>query len=175
MHVISIGEPYDPPVSDWPEGCLYNYDMSGHWLYYLFSSPSGVERSSIQRGDAQFGLYVHGPVLFLLHQFGDMPWNDASYCWWHVAEEDRAIPEISDSLHALLKVVMVDTDNGLVVALRALTFSAEFTKRLHEAIRYQAEHQWNANHQERLVSQVYSKFTTNDLVLRSEIFCNGGE
>ena len=30
---------------------------------------------------------------------------------------------------------------------------------------------WNAIHQERLVSQVYSKFTTNDLVLRSEIFC----
>jgi len=175
MHVLAIGQPFDPSIRQWPEGCHYNYDLSGHWLYYLFNQPSDVERSSIQRGDAQFGLYAHGPVLFLLHQFGDMAWNDASYCWWRVAEEDRAVPELSDSLHALLKVVMVDTATGVVVALRALTFSAEFTKCLHEAIRYQAAHQWNAIHQERLVSQVYSKFTTNDLVLRSEIFCRGGE
>lgn len=175
MDILAVGQPYDPSVLEWPEGCHYNYDRSGHWLHYLFNNPREEERTSIQSGDAQFGLYVHGPVLFLLHQFGDMPWNDASYCWWRVAVEDRAVPEISDSLHALLKVVMVDTANGSVVALRALTFSAEFTRRLHEAIRYQAAHQWNAIHQERLVSLVYSKFTINDLVWRSEVFCKGGE
>lgn len=175
MHILAVGEPCAPSVLSWPEGCHYNFDVSGHWLHYLFNKPSERERFSIQSGEAQFGLYVHGPVLFLLHQFGDMAWNDAPYCWWRVAEEVRAVPEVSNSFHALLTVVMVDTSNGVVVALRALAFSAEFTRRLHEAICYQAEHQWKAIHQERLVNQVYSKFTTNDLVWRSNIFCKGGE
>lgn len=175
MDILAVGQPFDPSVLGSPEGCHYNYDRSGHWLYYLYNKPREEERRSIQSGDAEFGLYINGPVLFLLHRFGDMAWNDASYCWWRVAEEDRAIPEISDSLHALLKVVMVDTSNSMVVALRALTFSAEFTRRLHEVIRYQARHQWSASYQEQIVSKIYSKFTINDLVWSCEIFCKGGE
>ncbi len=175
MHVISIGEPYDPSLSDWPEGCLYNYDMSGHWLHYLYKSPSDLEVSSVQRGTAQFGLYVHDSAIFLLHQFGDMPWNDAAYSWWIVPEQERRLPEVCDELHALLKVVMVDTSTGLVAALRALTFSAEFTKRLHEAIRTQSKKSFSRSRHDQIVRDVYSRFTTDDLVLRSEIFCKGGD
>jgi hypothetical protein len=175
MHVLAIGQPFDPSITQWSEGCHYNYDGSGHWLHYLYHEPSTVEVTSIQSGEAQFGLYVHGPLIFLLHQFGNMPWNDAAYSWWRVSEEPRQLPEVDGGYHALLKVVMVDTATGLVAALRALTFSAEFTEELHRAIRHQAEQSWNLGDYDSAVREIYSKFSTNDLVDRAQAFCKGGD
>ncbi len=175
MQVLAIGQPYDPSIKEWPEGCLYNYDNSGHWLHYLLNGPSDLEKSSIQKGEATFGLYVHGPVIFLLHRFGEMPWQDAPYSWWLVSEEFRQIPDVSEGLHALLKVVMVDTASGLIAALRALTFSAEFTKQIHEAISRQSEEPFCLSQYDAAIREVYSRLSTEQLVRRSEVFCKGGE
>jgi hypothetical protein len=175
MDMIAIGQPYDPSIKSYPEGCHYNFDASGHWLHYLYNKPSKIDVQSIQKGEAQFGLYVREPLIFLLHQFGDMAWNDASYNWWLVSEDSRKIPEECEGVHALLKVVMVDTETGLVAALRALTFSAEFTKRLHEVIRSQIEQPWSKDRHEQAVRYVYSRYSSMDLVERAEIFCKGGE
>ncbi|HTY24017.1 MAG TPA: hypothetical protein VMC85_12855 [Desulfomonilaceae bacterium] len=175
MQILAIGQPFDPAFNQWPEGCHYNYDDSGHWLHYFYNNPSEQEISSIQRGEALFGLYISGPVIFLLHRFGKMPWNDAPYSWWLVAQEFRKIPEISDELHALLRVVMVDTATGLVVALRGLTFSAEFTRYLHEAIVNQSKQPCSLSQHDLIVREVYLTLSTHDLVRRCEIVCKGGE
>jgi len=175
MHVLAINEPFNLGITCWPEGTMFNVDASGHWLIYLYSSPSPVEVQSIQQGDAQFGLFMADSVIFLLHQFGQMPWNDSSYSIWLVAEEERRLPEISDHLHVLLRVVMVDTSTGLVAALRALTFSAQFTKALHQAIHIQASLPWDKTRHEQTIQDLYSRFATDDLVRQARIFCKGGE
>jgi hypothetical protein len=175
MNILSIGQSCDPSVSSWPEGCHYNYDISGHLLHYLYRNPSTIEVSSVQRGKARFGLYIHGPVIFLLHQFGEMLWNDAPYSWWLVSDDSRKLPDNSDNLHALLKVVLVDSNTGLVSALRALTFSPAFTNRLHQAIRAQSEKPWSQSEHDSAIREVYSRFSTEDLVRRAEIICNGGD
>jgi hypothetical protein len=175
MHVLAINEPFGLGITNWPEGTMFNVDAPGHWLIYFYSSPSRVEIQSIQQGDAQFGLFMADSVIFLLHQFGEMPWNDSSYSIWLVAEEERRLPEFSDHLHALLRVVMADTATGLVAALRALTFSAEFTKALHQAIHIQASLPWDKARHEQIIKDTYSKFTTDGMVRQSRIFCRGGE
>ena len=175
MHVLAIGEPYDRSIQKWPEGCHYNFDASGHWLHYLFIHPSKIEISSIQQGAVRFGLYVHGPVIFLLHQLGDLFWNDAPYSWWRVPAEHRRLPEVSGGVHALVKTVLVDTSSGLVAALRVLTFSAEFTRRLHEAILLQTQSPWDPAQHDQVIREVYSRFSTEDLVHRAEILCKGGD
>jgi hypothetical protein len=174
LGIIAIGERFDPDVETFPEGCHFNYDISGCWLHYLYDQPTPVEVSSIQSGEAQFGLYVKGPLIFLLHQFGQMAWHDAAYSWWLVSPEFRKVPEEEDG-HALLKVVMVDTQTGIVVAIRALTFSAEFTTCLHDAIRQQTREPWSKDRHEAAVRHVYSKYSTMDLVNMGEVFCKGGE
>lgn len=175
MQILAIGQPYDPSIKAWPEGTHYNYDVSGHCLHYLYHAPNELERSSIQKGEASFGLYVHGPVIFLLHRFGEMLWHDAPYNWWRVSEEHRRIPEVLDGLHALLKVVLVDTATGLVAALRALTFSADFTRRLHEAILQQSKQPCSRSQYDETIREVYSRFAIEELVRRSKIFCKRGE
>jgi hypothetical protein len=175
LGIIAIGEPFDLDVQTFPEGCHFNYDSSGYWLHYLYQNPTKVEIDSIQKGEADFGLYVRGPILFLLHRFGQMNWNDAAYSWWLVSEEFRKIPEEGEGFHALLKVVLVDTNTGIVKALRALTFSAEFTDYLHATIRKQIKEPWSKDRHEQAVRHIYSRYSTIDLVERGEVFCRGGE
>ena len=175
MQILAIGQPYCPESEPWPEGCHYNYDSSGHWLHYLYSNPSQIEVDSIQRGPAQFGLYVQDPVIFLLHQFGAMPWNDAPYSWWMVSSEHRRLPEVTKGEHAFLRIVLIDTVKGLVAALRALTFSTEFTRRLHLEILRQSQSPWNHSTHDEEIKSIYSKLSTNDLVQQAQIFCKGGE
>lgn len=174
LGIIAVGQPYDPDVKTYPEGCHYSYDISGHWVHYLYHEPSKLEIESIQSGEAQFGLYVKGPLIFLLHQFGRMAWNDAAYSWWLVSEEFRKIPD-EDPGHALVKTVLVNTASGLVMAIRACTFSAEFTSYLHEAIRKQTQNPWSKEAHERAVKCIYSRYSTMGLVNMGEIFCKGGE
>ncbi|MFH1115973.1 MAG: hypothetical protein V1792_18835 [Pseudomonadota bacterium] len=109
LGIIAVGEPLDPDVETFPEGCHFNFDISGCWLHYLYNKPSKIEIASIQRRQADFGLYVHGPIIFLLHKFGEMAWNDSPYSWWLVSKEFRKFPEETEGLHALLKTIMVDT------------------------------------------------------------------
>jgi hypothetical protein len=175
MEILAIGQPYDPSIANWPEGCHYNYDASGHWLHYMYSNPTPLEISSIESGEAQFGLYIYEPVIFLLHRFGEMAWHDAAYSWWLVSEEFRHVPTVGDGLHALLKVVLIDSETGLIKALRALTFSPEFTEYLHQAVRRQLEKPWNAAKYERAMRHVYGNYSTMDLVDRVEAFCKGGD
>ncbi|MFC1836707.1 hypothetical protein ACFL2Q_18610 [Thermodesulfobacteriota bacterium] len=175
MQILSISEPLDPPVPEWPEGTHYNSDDSGHWLHLFFRDPLPVEVNSIQAGPAEFGLFVHDSVIFLLFRFGMIPLNDAPYSWWLVSEESRAVPEVRDDLHALLKVVLVDVSSGLVSALRVLTFSAELTKRLHQEIPQQTTQPWNPERHNEGIEHVHNKFNTLNLVGRSLVMCRGGE
>mgnify|MGYP000865818535 CR=1 FL=1 len=175
MRVIAVGQPYDPSIKEWPEGCHYNFDSAGHWLHYLFRNPSKVEKTSIQKGSVRFGIYIQGPVIFLLHKFGDMAWNDAPYSFWLVPEEYRKIPDINDQDHAFLRTVLIDTTTVIVEALRALTFSAQFTRRLHEEIVLQSLKPWDPASYDAVIQSTYSNFSASELVKHSVIFCNGGD
>jgi hypothetical protein len=174
LGIIAVGQLYDPDIKTFPEGCHYSYDISGHWLHYLYQNPTQTEIDSIQKGAVDFGLYTKGPIIFLLHRFGDMNWNDSAYSWWLVPKDFRAIPDEIEG-HALIKTIMVDTATGLVVAIRACTFSAEFTGYIHDAIRKQTQKPWSKDEHEKAVRYVYSRYSTQDLVDRAEIFCKGGE
>ena len=175
MEAIAVGQQYEPGVVDWPEGCTYNYDIGGHWLHYLYRNPTPVEVASIMRGPAQFAIFIQEPVIFLMHQFGDMPWSDAPYSWHLVPEKSRQLPELDPNLHALLKVVMLDSETGVVTALRALTFSSEFTWRLHQAIRAQTILKWDAELHDRTITSVYGTLSQEDMVQRAGTRCKGGE
>lgn len=175
MYRISVGEPLGIDMNGWSEGSHYNYDASGHWLHIMFRKPIPREIIAVGKGDAEFSLYVVESALFLLYRFGDLPWNDAPYSWWRVSEERRKLPEIEEDRHALLKVVLVDSETGIVAALRALTFSVEFTRRLHYEIIRQSQQTWDPERHDRMVTYSYMKYSTLDMLKRGVVLCRGGD
>jgi hypothetical protein len=172
--VIEIGKPI-PGDQEFPqEGCHYSYDASGHWLHYIYNDPSGEEIENIQKGEAQFGLYVDGNALFLLHKFGYLPWSDSPYSWWRVTPEYRKVPWIDRKLHAPITVVLIDQKTKIVRALRFVTFTKEFTLRLHEAILNQTKETWDPDSHNKIIDRTYRQFSSEDLARKATIRCLGG-
>jgi len=84
-------------------------------------------------------------ILFFLYRFGQaIKWSDAPYTWHLVPEDNRVPPEppATPNTRAVLHVVLLDANTGIVRALRLVTLSPDITRTLYEAIKSQTETPW---------------------------------
>lgn len=149
MHLLSVGRPYNPARRSWPECSQYSYRGGQHELVLFFSAPTRHEVEAVRTAECEFGLFVEPPVLLVCYRFGSagkgfVPWSDATFDWHKLAASRpaEATPPPweggSPELRAILSVVLVSAEDGIVRALRQVSFSPEFTRALHKAIWEQA-------------------------------------
>lgn len=180
MHELRVGQPYHPGRKRWPEGAEYNYRAGGHELAIRLSRPMPAEIEGVRRGQSEFALYASGDQLLLLYRFGapgaGLPWSDAPYSWHEApAEQRQLLPETEGAARALLTVVLLDADTGLIRALRAVTFSPAFTTALHAAIRAQAGQPWSEALYDANRALLYGRYPTTEALLAAcAIRCQGG-
>lgn len=77
---------------------------------------------------------------------------------------------------ALLNVVLVNARNGIVQAQRGVTFSPEFTREWHEAIRRQAAAPWRGEAAyDAQLTLAYGRYPdTRSLLARATLTTKGG-
>ena len=179
MHLYRVGEPYIVGRSAWPEAVEYNYRSGEHELRMFLRAPTPREIEAVRTGDCAFALAAEGPVIFLLYRFGDsISWSDAPSCWHLVPETERALPESEGpETRALLHVILVDADSGIIRALRVVSFSPTFTRALHVAIRQQATSPWPGRAAyDAALAEIYRQYpTTAHLLARTLAVSRGGE
>lgn len=176
--LLSVGKPYIPSRTRWLEATDYNFRCGSHELRLFFESPSDTEVRAITNGRAEFALYVEGDVIVLCYRFEPMGWSDQSFTWHLVPEDQREEPpDAHGAERATLAVILVDAISGLVRGLRIVTFSAEFTRDLHDAIRAQARRPWpGENEYGRQLSSIYARLRTSDeIAYAATSRCAGGE
>ena len=170
MHTYSVGQPYNPTITRWPECALYSYRSGEHELLLFLEGPSKGECLAVKKGDAKFALLLEGDVIFLLYSFGaQLPWSDAPFSYHLVEAAERTLPplDIGQQERALLSVTLIDAATGLIRAMRALSLSHRFTEQLHAAIHRQAARTWSgrAAYQSQ-VDEVRRRYRTPDLMAR---------
>jgi hypothetical protein len=171
LTAFEVGAPFPdhvPPI----DAAHYNYDRSGHRLTILLRNPTAQEIEDVKSGDLQFGLVVYGSVIILLHKMGDSPWADAPYSWHLVPEENRQIPPVetlTPETRALLHIILVDSVTGIIKAQRLVTFSPQFTKSLHTAIRDQS--QISNERYDAEVDGLFAGYTTRQLLGLAQAKC----
>lgn len=185
MHMYVTGQLYHPNRTSWPEAVEYNYREGGHALRLFFTSPDPGEVEGAAVGTAEFALLVERDALFLLFQFGGgepgvgLPWADASYNWWLNPPEMRTLPnpEPDSEERALLSVFLIDAATGILRAQRALTFSSEFTRALHAAIRKQSRTAWEGPAAYgKALDRLYRRYPDpTALLAAASVHCQGGE
>src|SRR5262249_29778903 len=115
--------------------------------------------------------------LFLVARFGPSLSFDASYQWHRVNPADKVPPppheETSPAPWAQVSIILVDALTGLVRALRAVSYSPEFTRALHRAIAEQAAAPFDADAYERWVRGLM-RLGTAQLWGRTTVRCRGG-
>jgi hypothetical protein len=183
MNRLDVGKPYDPSRRVWPEQADYNYRAGGHELRLFMARLSPREVATIVASRVEFGLMVELPELFLITRFhgpagqGVLSFN-CSYQWHRVNAAERTLPpaweETSPQLRAICTIILVEASNGLIAALRAVSFSPEFTSSLHRAIADQAALPYDQVEHERAVADMTRRFSPDQLWDRCKVHCVGG-
>lgn len=182
MHILQVGERHPGYSFPHHEIVEYSRDRYGHFLRFFWDSPSEREVEAVAAGPAEFGLWVQGPraeAIFLLYRFGEaVRWSDAPFSWHLVFPERRVAPEdLPGEGHALLQVELAEARTGIVRALRAVTFSPEFTRAIDGAVKRQAtEAPADPRVHGRAIEAAYAGHPTSEAMLRAAVaHCQGGE
>jgi hypothetical protein len=178
MQLLQVGKPYHPGQIHFPEGADYNYRSGEHELRIFLAAPTPREVVAVESGPVEFGMMVDPQGLFLVTRFGRALSFNCSYQWHRVEVADRMPPppheETSPALRALLSIILVDAATGLVQALRAVTYSPEFTRAIHRAIADQVAAPFDAAAHERWAASI-RRLSTDQIWARTTIRCRGGE
>ena len=180
MHRLEVGKPYHPGRRRWPEGSDYNFRNGGHELRLFVGGATLPEVEAVRSGPVQFGFFAEPEGLFLITRFGTRMSFDCSYHWQRMAETtgDRTMPpaseETSPALRALLAIILIEATSGVVLALRTVTFSPEFTRAIDRAIADQAAGPYDpAGHRE-WADGMTARLSTDQRWERCTMRCPGG-
>lgn len=179
MHLYEVGKPYSPTRTQWEEGTEYNYrgERRGvHEIRLFFRHPKPIEVQSVKQGEATFGLVVQENLIVLVFKFGAIPWSDAPYSWHMVPERERHLPpELRPGERETLTVFLIDADTGILLAIRQVSFSPEFTRALHQAIRAQAGRPFDQVIYDRQLRALQARYQSKDLYKIAIVRCKGGD
>ncbi len=183
MHEYAVGKPYIPGRRRWPEAEEYNYRSGQHELRLFWRRPSLAEVDAVRHGPAEFALFVEPSIeacellLFCYHFAVGTGWGSAPYTWHLVPPDQRTLPEpeATAETRALLHVILVDADTGLVRALRVLTLAPAFTAALHAAIRAQTARPFDERAYDARWAAHKERYKTDEAVVAVAVArCAGG-
>jgi hypothetical protein len=179
MYRLEVGKPYEPARRRWPEGVDYNYRSGGHELRIILARVTLPEVEAVRSGPVEFGFFAEPEGLFLITRFGSQLSFDCSYDWHRLSADERTLPppseETSPELRALCTIILVGATSGVVLALRAVTFSPEFTRALHRAIADQVGAPYEKATHERRADGMTARLSTEKLWAKCTTRCRGGD
>jgi hypothetical protein len=178
MHILTVGKPYMEGQTHWPEAVEYNYRGGSHELRLFYPNLRPQEIAAVESGPARFAFARRGDVIYLCWRFGEQPWSDATYSIHLVPPDERVAPPVwtEPTARALLSVILVEATTGLIEAMRVVSFSPDFTRRLHSAIREQLRRPWPGQDAYlRQLTQMYSAYTSQQIATQLAVAtCRGG-
>src|ERR1039457_3759667 len=108
MHVLEVGQPYNPGRTRWPETPHLRLTPGGCELVLFLGHPSAAEVRDVRTGIAQFTWTDGGPVSVLCVRFGTLPWMDTPHEPWREAEAVRGTPAGGPGTQLALQVGLGD-------------------------------------------------------------------
>jgi hypothetical protein len=107
----------------------------------------------------------------LLYQFGKaIPISDSSYSIHLVPKEERTIPkELKENQKAIITIILVSAENGIIQALRQIALSCDFSIKLHNAIREQASKPFNSQEHYKQIAKTYAQYPTSKQLAKDAI------
>ena len=180
-----VGAPYDPRRRSWPEGADYNFRSGGHTLRLFLARASKSEVEAVEEGKIGFGLLLEPPDIFVISRFHApgaarvVMSFDCSYQWHRLDPAERTAPpaweETSPALRATCTVLLIEATDGILKAVRAVLFSAEFTRAFHRAIHDQVATPYDPAAHDRAVAAIVRRHDTTQLWDRCQYHCSGGD
>jgi hypothetical protein len=102
---------------------------------------------------------------------------DCSYSWHRVSPEERTAPhafeDVTPASRSVISIVLVEATNGVVLGLRLVSFSPEFSRAINRAIADQAAAEFDPAGHDQWAAEML-RYTTQQLWERCTVRCEGG-
>lgn len=171
LYAYKVGDLYHPNKRHWPEGYDYNFRSGQHELRLFLRTPHLQEIEAVRKGAARFSFNTFGGPEVLFFSFGFQTPDggelngDGSYSWWLVPEDERQPPTLDfpPDQGALLTVLLVDAETGILKVIRGIGLGHKFTLALHRAILLQSKNPLPDDYDGRL-KRVMARYSTRQLL-----------
>lgn len=171
LHAYEVGKLYSATRTRWPEAVEYNYRGGAHELRMFLTRLTAQDIDAIANGPMRLGLLVEPPVIMLVYRFGEaVPYSDAPYSIHMVPEGERTPPsDINADERQLLQIILVSAETGIIRALRVVTFTETFSRRLHQAIRDQLAAPFDQVAYDRKLAAIYRRGSSKQLYAQASV------
>jgi hypothetical protein len=166
LYLYRVGTLYHEGRTHWPESFQFNFRENTFELVIFLDKPTLGEQLDIGRGSYEFGIFLFDEVIFFLSKFGRMPWSDSPYSY-HLLKPDMktALPVLYDGQRIILNVVLVDSSNGIIKALRTISLDYEFSVKLVWLIGNQIEQPFSEAAHDASIAEAYRQYPkTSDML-----------
>jgi hypothetical protein len=164
-HHLLVGEPYLGAERVWPETVQLSWNHGRYELLMCFREPSADEVTAIRQERLRLAAGQYRSVLFWGWQFGSLPWGDSPYSWHFQREADPTLPLPSaEAVSRPLLVILLDSRNGRIRALRLLSLPVFFVTAWEKAMHRQARMKWDAAQYDAELQLLYGMYPTVRLV-----------
>lgn len=170
LYVVEVGKPYMKGIESYQEGVRFNFSNVGGYLFIVYDTPTQDEIKNIRKGKIKTTILPIEEVLFLFFKFGSLPYMDAPYTV-HLSRPFNFF-ELTEGIGYNLKIILVDGRTGIVKAIRIVGFPTELSLKLRELIENQKKMYFDLNDYYRKINQIYSLYSTDDLVRKSLVTSN---
>jgi hypothetical protein len=175
----TVGKPYNPKRLVWPESSQFVCFDGATDLLLFFNNPTPKEIEAVRKGTARFALLPYKATLFLLHKFGDMSWNDSAFTIWLQDKDEPTIPPEPPTPESRfnLRVFLVGSTDGILHAMRCLSFSPGFSRQLHDMLEKQLQVGWVGDAGYDVgIKEAYARWPSSSAMARdAHVECKGGE
>lgn len=175
MALIKVGELLRLGITRYPEGSVFEYLEDGPVLFIYAGHPTQKEIEAVRKGNLEFALYETEYVLWVLYKIqGFGPWSDAPFSI-RIYDGSGMVFDWSEEIVVGtglgLQIILTDAATGIVKAMRYVSLPTNFSRFLREAILRQWEKNFSREKYDREIDRVFANFTSDELVLRTDIRC----
>lgn len=174
MHRYEVGKIYHKGKTRWQDGTDFNYRSNVLELRMFFSGLTHSDIRMIRNGHCSFYFAEINGIIFFMFDFGKAcPLSDNSYSIHLVDEAERTLPPaLQPGEMALLTIILVSSEDGIIRAMRQISLGHDFSKALYEAIRAQAARPFDRATHDAQLAQVYRAYpTVQALLTRAQATC----
>ena len=150
-----LGDTYSDFIGH-PDGVTLHLDMCNLMLIYTLNHPTKEEISNFQQGELKFALAEDNNILFLLNKFGSIPWGSSNQNY----SLNTSVYQLDDNAN-IMSLLLFDSSNGKLVAMRNIGLHWHFVKALNDGIRKQLSTPYSIEEFSRLVKSTYRKYPTD--------------
>lgn len=164
---LAIGRPYDPTRSHYPQTEQLRVSDTICELVRFWPSPTWDEITQHQHGEATFALVDEAPDLLLLaHRFGSLEWSDTPFQAHRMTSAPTGVPDVAPGESLTLTTVLVDSETGIIRALRLDALSSAFSTALAEAVAAQLAAPFDDRAAALKQRRLYDRYATPEEMVR---------